>query len=199
MNKRILFPQNRHIGSLWYILCGLVLIMTFRLFMCEVYMVDSPSMIPSILPTEIYCVDKLSGGAIMPRRFAEIPIINVFTWIRPLREMDERNDWGAHRFPKFREFKKGDVILFYALDGSKNVIVKRIETVYKENGQTSYFVLGDNRDNSTDSRSFGPVPDNMVIGRAKHVLFSWDNEAKGLQKVRWDRIGFDISKSKAGE
>ena len=65
----------------------------------------------------------------MPRRFADIPIVNVFTWIKPLREMDERNDWGAHRFPGFREFKKGDVILFYALDGSRNVLVKRIETI----------------------------------------------------------------------
>lgn len=135
----------------------------------------------------------------MPRRFADIPILNIFTWIKPLRELDERNDWGAHRFPGFRKFKKGDVILFYALDGSKNVLVKRIETVYKRNGETSYFVLGDNRDNSTDSRCFGLVPDCMVIGRAKHVLFSWDNEAKGLQKIRWNRIGYDISKSKARE
>lgn len=162
-------------------------------------MVDSPSMIPTIQPTEVYFVDKLSGGALMPRRFADIPIINIFTWIKPLRELDEKNDWGPHRFPGFRELQKDDVILFYALDGSKNVLVKRIGTVYKENGQTSYFVLGDNRSNSTDSRSFGLVPDSLVIGRAKHVLFSWDNEAKGLQEIRWRRIGFDISKSRVGD
>lgn len=192
MNIKQLPRRNHVLCIFFYIIC-------FRTLIFEIYVVDSPSMTPTIQPTEVYYVDKLSGGALMPRRFADIPIINIFTWIKPLRELDERNDWGSHRFPRFREFKKGDVILFYALDGSKNVLVKRIETVYKENGQTSYFVLGDNRDNSTDSRSFGLVPDSMVIGKAKHVLFSWDNEAKGLQKVRWDRIGFDISKSKAGE
>ena len=197
MNKRILFPQNRRLGSLWYILCGLVLIMSFRLFMCEVYMVDSPSMIPSILPTEIYCVDKLSGGAVMPRRFAEIPVVNAFTWIKPLREMDERNDWGFHRFPGFRAFQKGDVILFHAKDNYKTVLVKRIACTVHEKGKTYYYVLGDNAGNSTDSRSFGLIPESSVIGRAKYVLFSWDGEASGLSKFRWRRIGYDISKSKA--
>lgn len=175
----------------------LMLLVILRNFVFEVYMVDSPSMIPAILPTEIYYVDKMSGGALMPRRFAEIPIINVFTWIRPLRVMDERNDWGMLRFPGFRKFREGDVILFYAVDGSRNVLVKRIDHVCYDNGNASYFVLGDSRDNSTDSRCFGLVPDSMVIGRAKHVLFSWDGQACLQKKVRWGRIGYDISKSEA--
>lgn len=180
-----------------HIIYAIVLMVGFRLFACEVYMVDSPSMIPAIQPTEIYCVDKLSGGALMPRKFADIPIINVFTWIRPLREMDERNDWGSHRFPGFRAFRKGDVILFHAKDDERVVLVKRIEHVYNDRGKTCYYVLGDNRGNSTDSRCFGLVPDSMVIGRAKHVLFSWNADAKGINKIRWNRIGHDISDTTA--
>lgn len=36
-----------------------------------------------------------------------------------------------------------------------------------------YFVMGDNRNFSIDSRHFGPIPESAIIGEAKFVLFSW--------------------------
>ena len=49
-----------------------------------------------------------------------------------------------------------------------------------------YFFLGDNRNNSADSRYFGMVPRQLLIGKAHHVLVSAD--IKGAWLPRWDRF-----------
>jgi len=46
------------------------------------------------------------------------------------------------------------------------------------------FVLGDNRDEAKDSRSFGFVPLNDLVGRARQIWFSM-----GPSGVRWGRLG----------
>ncbi len=50
-----------------------------------------------------------------------------------------------------------------------------------------YFMLGDNRDHSNDSRSFGTIPAESVVGSVSQIYWSWDGS-----RPRWERIGLRL-------
>ena len=54
--------------------------------------------------------------------------------------------------------------------------------------QDYYWMMGDNRHNSEDSRYWGYVPFDHVVGKPVFVWFSWDTYGKGFNKVRWERL-----------
>ena len=51
-----------------------------------------------------------------------------------------------------------------------------------------YWMMGDNRHNSADSRYWGFVPEDHVVGKPKFIWLSLDKEAKGFKSIRWSRM-----------
>jgi signal peptidase I len=87
----------------------------------------------------------------------------------------------------------GETIQLY--EHQKNVQISNGKLVIDGKGLTEYtfdqdyyFMMGDNRNNSLDSRYWGFVPDDHIVGKALFVWMSIDQEADFFNKIRWKRL-----------
>ena len=84
-----------------------------------------------------------------------------------------------------KEIRVLDIIDFSIADNTREYLVPN----------NNFFVMGDNRDNSQDSRfsSVGFIPSDNIIGKAQFIFFSLENSRflqiwKWPKSIRWNRI-----------
>lgn len=51
-----------------------------------------------------------------------------------------------------------------------------------------FWMMGDNRHDSDDSRFWGFVPEDHIVGKALFIWMSWDDNASFFSKIRWSRL-----------
>jgi signal peptidase I len=205
------------------IIIAVVLALVIRTFVVQAFKIPSGSMEDSLLIGDHILVNKLSYGI-------QLPIVD--SKIRPLGLAGDpqRGDIIVFPFPRdpSRDFIKRVVALpgerievrnhraYVNGEPLKEPYVKLDERAAMQPSRYSHwgpevvppgklFVMGDNRDNSADSRDWGFLDSEQVKGRAFIIYWSWDSsepkliwlgnipvpnpKAILLDGIRWERIG----------
>ena len=200
--------QKKHKSQLreWTeaIILAFIIAMFIRTFVVQAFKIPSSSMVPTLQVGDHILVWKFMYGL-------RIPLVDK----KLLAQCPERGDIIVFIYPRDRS--KDFIKRVIGLPGEKiQIMGKRIlvndiplkdpwgyyvkshvdtHSTRDNYGPTvvpphSLFVMGDNRDNSQDSRYWGFVDLNAVRGDAFMIYFSWNKTSRSLlNKIRWVRIG----------
>jgi signal peptidase I len=167
--------KSRFLHQVWeltrFVLSVLLIVIPIRVFIAKPFIVSGASMYPTFKDSEYLIIDELSY------------------YLRP----PERGEVAIFKFPK--DESKYFIKRIIGLPGETITVKNNQVTIKTATGQTEklaepylkeafksadteltlgpkeYFVMGDNRDVSYDSRAWGALPQNLIAGRAFIRLF----------------------------
>lgn len=193
------------------IIIAVLLALFIRTFVIQAFKIPSGSMLPTLLIGDHLLVNKFIYGIRMP--FTGQTLV-------PVKD-PKTGDIIVFRYPKDRSIdyikrvvgEPGDTIQIknkqLYKNGAKvddpnahfsNTAMLPANVSPKDNfgpitvPAGKFFVMGDNRDNSSDSRFWGYVEEADILGKAMIIYWSWDIEtplvsADRLASIRWSRLG----------
>lgn len=102
---------------------------------------------------------------------------------RLLGEEEWRTETGLHRYRRYLETLPNGVS-HHIYELSDTMMLDDTQTFLIPQGY--YFMMGDNRDNSSDSRVFGPVPAENLKGKARFIFYSNNGSGWFLEFWKWN-------------
>lgn len=196
-SQRPVKPLWREYGEALFV--ALILALVIRTFVVQAFKIPSESMVKTLLVGDHLLASKFSYGI-------KIPFTHSYIY---KGEDPAKGDIIIFEYPNDPSVDyikrivgtPGDTIevrnkqLFRNGEAVKESFIRftepdRIQPVRDNFGPVTvpadkYFVMGDNRDNSMDSRFWGFVDRSAIRAKAWRIYWSWG----GLGDIRWDRIG----------
>jgi len=178
---------------------ALLLALVIRTFVVQAFKIPSGSMLPTLQIGDHILVNKFIYG---PR--LEVPLTQWSLGQLPGLREPRAGDVVVFIYPKERDkdfIKRIVAVAGQTVEARGNTLLidgKQVEDAhahYEKRDHVDFgpytvpaghvFVMGDNRDESYDSRFWGPVPIQDIKGLAMVIYWSWGGE----NFVRWDRLG----------
>jgi signal peptidase I len=158
-------------------LIAIIIIIPFRLYIAEPFMVSGSSMVPNFHDKDYLIIDRISYRLKAPQR-GEVVV---------LKFPKDTTQYYIKRIVGLPgetiKCETGSVVV--TENGGENVILKEIylaDTVKTNNcrpiqklGSEEYFVMGDNRTGSSDSRAWGVLPKKDIVGKVWLRVFPFKN------------------------
>lgn len=202
-------PPNRLLEGAKFVLWVVVITMFLRVSVAEAYRVEMSSMEDTLLPGDTILGNKFLYGARLPLIGLRLPAIrnprpgDIIVLKHPIevgqrlikrvvavggQTLEIRNkqlyvDGEPAPLPEEGKFMDSQVL-------PKGVSSRdNLGPITIPEGRL--YVMGDNRDISLDSRGWGFVDRNLVLGHAVIVLYSWEHDPTQpfWERIRWGRFG----------